>query len=64
MLSLSFVQRTFYWNGGYVLSGEKGVGTGQKFLPSKCVKKAMISRITLRYFCTLDLIQIFEKTFY
>ena len=64
MSSLSFVQRTFYWDGRNVLSGVKGVGTGQKLLPSKCVKKTMISRITLGYFNTLDLTQIFEKTFH
>ena len=64
MLSLSFVQRIFYWDVGNVLSGEKGVGTGEKLLPSKCIKKAMISRITLRYLSTLDLTQTFVRTFH
>ena len=64
ILSLSFVQRPFHWDGGNGLSGEKCVGTGEKLLPSKCVKEAMISRITLRYLSTLDLTQIFEKTFH
>jgi len=32
MLSLSFVQRTFYWDVENFLSGEKVVGTGKKFL--------------------------------
>jgi len=64
MLSLSFVQRIFYWDVGNVLSGKKGVGTGENLLPSKCVKKATISRITLRYLSTLDLTEIFEKTFH
>jgi len=43
---------------------EKGVGTGEQLPPSKCAEKAMISRITMRYFRTLDLTQIFEKTFH
>jgi len=34
MSSLSFVQRTFDWDGGEMaLSGEEGVGTGGKFPP-------------------------------
>ena len=63
MLSL-VCSKDFLLGWGNVLSGEKGVGTGQKLLRSKCVKKAMISRITLRYFSILDLTQIFEKTFH
>jgi len=43
---------------------EKGEGTGEQLPPSKSVKNAMISRITMRYFSTLDLTQIFEKTFH
>jgi len=32
MSSLSFVQRTFCWDEGNGLSGEKGVGLGHNFL--------------------------------
>jgi len=42
----------------------ESVGTGEQLRPSKSVKKAMISRIIMRYFITLDLTQIFEKAFY
>ena len=59
MSSLSFVLRTFDWDGGTALSGEEGVRTGVQLLP-KCVKKNMISRQTPAYFSTLDLTQIFE----
>jgi len=42
----------------------KGVETEEQLPHSKCVKKAMVSRLTLRYFNALDLTQIFEKTFH
>jgi len=46
------------------LSGEKGVGIEEQLPLSKCVKKTMILKITPRYFRTLDLTHIFEKTFH
>jgi len=46
------------------LSGKKGEGLGNNCLPVTVLKKAMILRITLRYFSKLDLTQIFDKTFY
>jgi len=54
----------FYWDGGNGLSGVKGVRTGEQLPPSKCIEKAMVSRITPRYFSTLGMTQIFEKTFH
>jgi len=42
----------------------KGVGTGQQLPPSKSVKNAMIARITMRYFSTIDFTHIFETTFH
>jgi len=42
------------------LSGEEGVGTGEQLPPSKCVKKALISRQTLGLLNALDLTQTFE----
>jgi len=42
------------------LSGEEGEGLGHNFPPSKCVKKALISRQTLGHFSTLDLTKTFE----
>jgi len=44
---------------GNVLYGEKGVGTAEQLPLRKCVKKAMISRITLKYLSTLHLTHIF-----
>jgi len=49
---------------GELVGVENRCGDWEKLPPSKCVKKAMILRITLRYFSTLDLTQIFEKTFH
>jgi len=43
-----------------VSSGEEGVGNGAQLPPSKCVKKALISRQTLAHLSTLDLTQTFE----
>jgi len=60
MSFLSFVQRTFYWHGKHGLSGEKGLGTGEKSPPFKFV----ISRIKLKYFSTFNLTQIFEEIFH
>jgi len=45
------------------LTGEEGVGTGAQFPLSKWVKKAPISRQTLRHFSTLDLTQVLSKHF-
>jgi len=39
MSSVSFVQRTFDWDGEMVLSTEEDVGTGHIWSLSKCVKK-------------------------
>jgi len=44
---------------GKYLYGERGVETGEQLPPGKCVKKASITRTTLKYFSTLDLTQIF-----
>jgi len=37
-----------------------GLGTGAQLPPKKCIKKALISRQTLRLFSALDLTQTFE----
>jgi len=63
MSSLSIVQRTFYWDRGALLSGKTCVVTGAHLSPNKCFEKALISRITLRYFITLDFIRILYKHF-
>jgi len=42
------------------LSGEEGVGNGEKLPPSKREKKTLMSRQTLGHFSTLDLNQTFE----
>jgi len=42
------------------LSVEEGVGNGEKLPPSKCDKKALVSRQTLGHFSTFDLTQTFE----
>jgi len=39
MSSVSFVLRTFDWDGEMVLSTEEDVGTGHTWSLSKCVKK-------------------------
>jgi len=56
----SLCSKDFLQDGGNGLSGEKGVGSGARLPPTKCVKKALISRITLRQISALDLTQIFE----
>jgi len=58
MFLLSFVQRTFDGVGEMVLAAKESVGTGEQLLNNAC-KKALISRQTLGYFSTLDLIQVF-----
>jgi len=56
MSSLSFVQRTFDWDGGnsFVRRGKRR-GTRAPLSPRKYFKKGLISRQTLEHFGTLDM---------
>ena len=63
MSFLFFVQRTFDWRGEIVLVVEESVETGRQLPPApsaSMLKKPLISRQTLGYYSTLDLIQTFE----
>ena len=48
----------------YLCLERKVKGRGYNFSPSKCVKKALISRQTLGLFSALDLTHTFEWTFH
>jgi len=59
MSSLSVVEKDLLLGQGRCLVWRKMCGDWTKLPPIKCFKKALISKITLRYFSTLDFTRIF-----